>query len=190
IPRGGLEARAWWSVGTFLLWCVIPALLGRVVLGRSVADFGLKFKGAFADGWIYVAMFLLVGPLVPLMARRQSFQATYPFYMPAPGLGPDFWAWEACYAFQFVAVEFFFRGWLIHGLKHRLGSACIPVMTIPYVMIHFGKPLPETIGAILAGLALGFMSLKNRSIVMGAVLHVAVAVSMDLCALYQKGYFD
>lgn len=32
-------------------------------------------------------------------------------------------------------------------------------------MIHFEKPLPETIGAIIAGLALGMMAIRSKSII-------------------------
>ena len=41
----------------------------------------------------------------------------------------------------------------------------IVVMTVPYTMIHFGKPMPEAIGAIFAGLILGYMALRSRSFV-------------------------
>ena len=59
--------------------------------------------------------------------------------------------------------------------------------SVPYCMIHYGKPMPETFSAIGAGIVLGLMSLKTRSIWLGAVLHVAVALSMDLLALWHKG---
>ena len=62
-------------------------------------------------------------------------------------------------------------------------------MMVPYCMIHFGKPMPETLAAIAAGIILGFMSLKTRSVWMGAALHVSVALSMDLCALWRSGKF-
>jgi membrane protease YdiL (CAAX protease family) len=57
-------------------------------------------------------------------------------------------------------------------------------------MIHFGKPLPETIGAILAGLALGALSIKSRSVYWGVAIHYAVAITMDLGALYRSGFFN
>ena len=78
---------------------------------------------------------------------------------------------------------------MLHGLRHRLGPYAIPVMTVPYCMIHFAKPLPETCAAIVAGLALGFMSLKTRSILLGAAIHVSVALSMDLASLWRQGFF-
>ena len=60
-------------------------------------------------------------------------------------------------------------------------------MTVPYTMIHFQKPMPETFAAIIAGLFLGWVSYKNGTIWLGLVLHCSVAFSMDILALYHKG---
>jgi membrane protease YdiL (CAAX protease family) len=97
--------------------------------------------------------------------------------------------WQCLYLSQFFALEFFFRGFIIHGIKKRFGFYSIFVMMIPYVMIHFQKPMPETFGAVLAGVVLGTLSLKSRSIWLGVAIHYAVAITMDLTALWQKGYF-
>jgi membrane protease YdiL (CAAX protease family) len=45
------------------------------------------------------------------------------------------------------------------------------------------------LGSIGAGLFLGMMSYKTGSIWMGAFLHMAVAISMDVLSLWHKGYF-
>ena len=50
-------------------------------------------------------------------------------------------------------------------------------------MIHFGKPMPETFAAIIAGFALGFLALRSRSFLWGVFLHFAVAITMDVFAL-------
>jgi membrane protease YdiL (CAAX protease family) len=185
-----LAPLAWWAVGTFGLFFVAPALLVRLAFGERLRDYGFKLRGAFADGWVYAALLALVAPLVLLASRDEEFQRTYPFYrFRGTSLGADFWCWEALYALQFVGVEFFFRGFLVHGLKRRLGSYSIPVMTLPYTMIHFGKPLPEALAAVAAGLALGFLSLRTRSIALGAAVHISVALGMDLAALWRRGFF-
>ncbi len=57
-------------------------------------------------------------------------------------------------------------------------------MTIPYCMIHFGKPMPEALGAIGAGVVLGLLSLKTRSIWLGAAIHIGVAWTMDALAIW------
>ena len=91
------------------------------------------------------------------------------------------------YALQFVALEFFFRGFIVHGTKHRFGIYSTFVMMIPYCMIHFQKPLPETCASIAAGIALGFVSLSTRSVWLGAALHISVAWGMDFATLARRG---
>jgi membrane protease YdiL (CAAX protease family) len=60
-------------------------------------------------------------------------------------------------------------------------------MIVPYNMIHYGKPMPEALVAIVGGLVLGSLSLKTRSIWWGAALHCAIAATMDLLALWHAG---
>lgn len=56
-------------------------------------------------------------------------------------------------------------------------------MAIPYVMVHFNKPLPETVGALGAGLLLGALALRAGSCVPGIFLHWAVGMTMDVLAI-------
>ena len=63
------------------------------------------------------------------------------------------------------------------------------IMTIPYCMIHFGKPMPETLAAIVAGLVLGYLALKSKSWLYGALLHWAIGITMDLLSIFHKGGF-
>ena len=176
-----------WSAGHVVLYVVSPLCCLRM-LGKPVRDYGVKIRGAFSSTWLYVLFYVGMLPIIFMVAQRPSFQHTYPFYKLAEGepLWPRFFLWEAVYAAQFVALEFFFRGFLLHGTKRQFGAYSILVMTIPYCMIHFQKPLPESMGAIVAGLVLGFMSLKTRSIWLGALLHIAVAWTMDGLAVWTR----
>ena len=178
-----------WVTGSVINYVVLPCLVIKLYLRERIADFGLKFRGILASSWIYLLMFLaMIGPLA-FFSRTAAFQAKYPFYhlLPSEPFWPRLWTWEAAYICQFFALEFFFRGFMVHGLRRRLGFYSIFVMTVPYCMIHFGKPMPETFAAIVAGIVLGIMSLKTRSIWLGACLHVAVAMSMDFLALRHRG---
>ncbi len=152
-----------WALAGFVCYGVLPALVVKFVFRERLADYGLKLHGAFADGWVYLVMLAVMGPLVFAMSFNAHFQATYPFYThpKATPLWPDFWRWELAYGMQFVGVEFLFRGFMVHGLRRRFGAYSIVVMTVPYCMIHFAKPLPETLASIVAGLVLGFMSLRS-----------------------------
>jgi len=181
---------AWWSGSTLLAYIVIPFFVVKVVLRERLVDFGLGIKNA-ASGWpIYAAMAVVMLPIVFGASKTVAFLNKYPFFRLAPGetIPPEFWKWEILYALQFVGLEFFFRGFMIHGLKHRFGSAAVLVMVTPYCMIHFGKPMAETFAAIAAGLVLGVMSLKTGTIWLGAALHIMVAWTMDALALYRGGF--
>jgi membrane protease YdiL (CAAX protease family) len=186
-PRRQLWQHYYWVIVHLAGYVLVPALLIRFAFKERLSDYGLKLTAWHRLWWIYLAGLAVVLPLVLLCGRSASFLKIYPFYKQAGESWFDFLGWEIAYGLQFLGLEFFFRGVLIHGLKHRLGWYAVPVMTVPYCMIHFGKPLPETLGAIFAGLFLGTVSLWTRSIWLGTALHISVAVSMDLAALYYKG---
>jgi membrane protease YdiL (CAAX protease family) len=188
-PTAELGRLTYWAVGCLVFYFVIPAAVVKFVLRAPLADYGLRVRGAFSDAWIYAIFLCVVLPLVWVVSGDPHFQRTYPFYTlgPAEPLWPRFWMWEILYFSQFFALEFFFRGFMVHGLRHRLGWGAVPVMMVPYCMIHFGKPLPETIGAIIAGIALGSLSLRTRSIWLGVCIHVTVALCMDLASLWRQG---
>ncbi|MEY2933072.1 MAG: hypothetical protein RL033_3821, partial [Pseudomonadota bacterium] len=83
--------------------------------------------------------------------------------------------------------EFFFRGFLLEAFRKTMGSTAIFAMAVPYCMIHYGKPYLEAHGAIVAGVVLGSLALRTRSIYGGFLLHISVAAGMDLLSLYKRG---
>lgn len=192
-PRSGgqMERLTWWFVGSFVVQFVIPALVIRLILRGRIRDFGTSLEGVFSGFPTYVAMLAVTVPLIVVASASPGFQETYPYYRLAPGEGlwPNFWKAKALHLLGFFSLEFFFRGFLVHGTRLRFGAYSIFVMMVPYCMIHFGKPLPETFASILAGLALGFMSLKTRSIWMGTAIHFSASLAMDLTALWRVGYW-
>jgi membrane protease YdiL (CAAX protease family) len=60
-------------------------------------------------------------------------------------------------------------------------------MAVPYCMIHYGKPYLETHGAIVAGVVLGSLAMRTRSIYAGFLVHVTVAFAMDFLSLMRRG---
>jgi membrane protease YdiL (CAAX protease family) len=90
------------------------------------------------------------------------------------------------YFVQFFALEMFFRGFWLGALRRSFGSGAIFAMAVPYCMIHYGKPYLEACGAIVAGIALGSLSMKTKSIYQGFLVHVTVAGLMDWLSLRHR----
>jgi len=184
-----LYSLLWWALISVAFYFVIPALFVVFVAKQRLRNIGLAVgieKGFLKMFLVCIAVML---PLVYLMSHTSSFAAKYPFlqiYNGDPYFGWTLVVWELAYFAQFFGLEFFFRGFLLHSLKPVVGVYSVFVMTVPYTMIHFGKPMPETFAAILAGIFLGWLSYRNGNIWLGLMLHCSVALSMDIFALYNK----
>lgn len=187
---GKFHSMLFWIFMIITFYLVFPVLIVKYIFKENLSNYGVRFKGIAKDYPLYIIMLLVMIPLVYLASSTKSFQDRYPLFQPAIGnLFPDFLWWQLAYLFQFVAVEFFFRGFMLHGLKTRFGFYSIFIMTLPYCLVHIGKPFPETISAIFAGIILGTLSLKSRSIILGILIHYSIAISMDSFALWREGYF-
>jgi uncharacterized protein len=183
-----LHQLIWWALVSITNYMLVPLLLIRFVLCEPIGDYGLQTKAALRGWPLYAVMLMVMLPLVAYFSGTTAFQQKYPFYQPDPDepIWPRFWIWEAFYFGQFVALEFFFRGFMTLGLRKQFGYFSVLVMMVPYCMIHFRKPMPETFGAIAAGIVLGTLSLKSRSIWLGVLIHYSVAISMDMFALWRR----
>jgi membrane protease YdiL (CAAX protease family) len=177
---------AFWAVVMVATYWLPAVLCIRLVFRERVRDYGLRFK---RGGGTYALLYLVAAPLIVAFSFTAAFQGKYPFYQPPAGhsLWPYMYAWWALYWLQFVSLEFFFRGFMVHGLAPRLGWAAIFAMVVPYNMLHYGKPMAEALAAIVGGIVLGTLSLKTKSVWWGAALHIAIALTMDLCALWHMG---
>ena len=178
-----------WALVSVVGYVILPVLVTVFVLRRPLRDVGLRTAGIASHWPAYAVLYSLALPAIVIASFGGAFQAKYPFY--DLGAGESFWphlyVWWFLYAMQFVALEFFFRGFLLHGIAPRLGWISIFVMVVPYNMLHYGKPMPEAFVAIAGGIALGTLSLKTRSIWWGASLHISIALTMDFLALWHAG---
>lgn len=185
-----LPLLGWWVIVVTLFYFAVPAIIIKFYYREKLTDYGLKLRIEPGFAKLFVAAMSVMLPLVYLMSMTESFTAKYPFlkiYNGEPYIGTTLLIWELLYFVQFFGLEFFFRGFLVHSLKPALGIYSIFAMTVPYCMIHFGKPPAETLSAIAAGIFLGWLSYRNGNIWMGLILHCTVAFSMDVLALYNKG---
>lgn len=185
-----LPTLMWWAFVSVFFYFVLPAIWVKFLQKRKLSEIGMSFAIEKSFAKLLIVCLAVMLPLVYLMSLTGSFSTKYPFlqiYNDAPYIGWTLLVWELAYFAQFFGLEFFFRGFLLHSLKPALGLYSIFVMTVPYTMIHFGKPMAETFAAIFAGIFLGWLSYKNGNIWLGLVLHCTVAFSMDILALWNKG---
>jgi membrane protease YdiL (CAAX protease family) len=182
-PYYELRYFAWWAGWRVGGYVVLPMIV-LLVIGEPIRDYHISFQGFFRHLWIYVTLFLLFLPVLVSASTTPAFRHAYPFYKQANRSYFDLCAWESLYAMQFLSLEFFFRGFILRGLRRALGSNAIFVMSVPYCMIHYGKPMPETLAAIGAGVLLGTIAMRTRSIWGGVLIHVGVAMTMDMLALH------
>ncbi len=190
VNQDGLVANVYSASWGYLFYLLIPLAIIIFVLKESPARYGLRFYLTKRTATIYVGLILAMMPLLFWASTRADFQRTYPF---VKDFG-DAWVWslivwEVVRVTRFLCLEFFFRGYLLFGLEGKLGYSAIAVGTIPYGLIHFAKPFPEAMGAIVAGAVLGVLALRTRTVVGGAIIHGSIAVSMDLFALWRTGFF-
>jgi len=186
-PFYDLLALTHWVAFCVIGYVVVPAIF-LVICRRSLMDTGYVRPGGFTRHvGIYALLFGLVMAPVVAVSFEPTYQAIYPFYRFAGRSWFDLIAWELAYGLQFFALEFLFRGVLLEGLRRWVGYGAVFIMIIPYCMLHFQKTGSESLGAIIAGVILGCLAMKYRSIWGGVLLHWGVAISMDVLSLTHRG---
>jgi membrane protease YdiL (CAAX protease family) len=177
----------WWVVTRVLGYVCVPFPVWKLCFREdSLLDMGLRVRGFFQHAWIYGLFLVIVLPLLLAVSTQADFSAYYPFYKGCSRSIYDWLLWEGMYFVQFFALEMFFRGFWLGALRRSFGSGAIFAMAVPYCMIHFGKPFLEVNGAIVAGIALGSLSMKTKSIYQGFLVHITVAGLMDFLALWHR----
>jgi len=176
-----------WGIFTVGIYSLIP-LFAIYLLNEKPIQFGFAFtRGGKA---IYLLAPFVLLPITFFFSKSPSFQNTYP-YLSNPESIEQLIIWEIAYGLQFLALEFFFRGFLLHAiLKYVKPMPAIILASIPYTMIHLVKPTPEAVASFFGGAFLCWLAIKYKSISIGFYLHITLAVSMDIFVLYHKGWFN
>ncbi len=186
---GRLAQLSFWAATQVVCYGLIPLAVWVFVLRLRPGELGLRVRGTTQHAWIYAALLACAVPFVIVASTSGGFQSRYPLLeVPLDGhVYPALALWWIWYVAQFLAVETFFRGFLVLGLAPRFGWLSIFVSMLPYLMIHFVKPAPEAAAAIVGALVMGYLAIRTGSIVWGAALHIGVAAAMDVASLWHRG---
>jgi membrane protease YdiL (CAAX protease family) len=167
------------------LYVGASSLLSLVILRENPLRFGLG-RGDVKAWAAYSALFIGVMAVVILVVTRQvpEFAAYYPMYKPARESHSLFLLYALSTIVYMFGWEYFLRGFLLFSLARRYGNFAVVLQTVPYVLMHRGKPELELFGSIVGGLVLGVLALRTRSMWPCFLIHAFVAVWMDVCVVY------
>ena len=185
-PDGDLYARAWQFIVFFVLIFVVPVLYIKLVMKRPLSDFGFDLGDIrWGSKWL-IAVPLLVIPFIYISSKMPDVRAEYPLAKSLLSDQSHLLVYELGYIiFYYIAWEFFFRGFLLFGLKERFGAVnAILIQTISSCLVHIDKPEGEIIGSIVIGILFGMIALRSRSIWWVFLLHISIGVLTDLFIIY------
>lgn len=181
-----LAGYVWWTSILAVGYVLVPWLVIRFLFKEKIVDFGFRWNQVNEHWRGYVLLLSPILVFIYCVSLGQDFVHHYPFYSLTSRSGFDWLAWECLYLFQFICLEFFFRGFMLNALRPAVGANAVWIMCVPYLMIHFPKLWLEATGAILFGLFLGILALRSRSIWGGVLVHAGVALTMDFAAMMRK----
>jgi hypothetical protein len=172
-----------WIVRVFVL--LIPVFIVWLIKDRTNQPFyGTRGLDSARP---YFIMLLIMVPLIALASTQKDFLQVYPKAKLLAEIPMNRWMdkmryffFELSYGFDFVSIEFFFRGFLILALLKICGQHCIIPVACFYCSIHFGKPMGEAISSFFGGLLLGIVSYNTGSIWGGLLVHLGIAWMMEM----------
>jgi membrane protease YdiL (CAAX protease family) len=157
-----------------LYYLALPVLAIVVFLRKNPLDFGLRL-GNYRLWGLHVVIACLVS--LVLVYFSSHITSVKEYYSPTKTSLPYYVATKLVVLFS---LEFFYRGFLIFGLKEKFKEGAILVQMVPYAILHIGKPEIEAIGCIASGIYFGYLVYRSNSCWPAFLIHVFVNVANKL----------
>jgi hypothetical protein len=174
----------WWFTADGILMLVIPLFIIKFILKGKLPDYGFTL-GDYRFGLKSCALFLVIMiPVLWIFSGNEAFARTYPQGGPRVRENLDVLLYyELFVGFYMLAWEFFWRGFMLFGLKPKFGYYAIFIQMIPFFILHRGKPEVETFASIFAGLLLGVQAYRANSFIYCFILHWCVMICIDILSV-------
>jgi membrane protease YdiL (CAAX protease family) len=159
---------------------LLPAAIVKWVFRERLRDYGFGFGTPGRT----IGTFVIFAPLFFLGGMFASTDAAilekFPIN-PLAGNSPSSFALHAtAYFAYYLGWEFYFRGFLLFGLRDTLGDAnAVLIQVMASSLLHIGSPASETFGAIPGGILWGILTLRNRSFLSALGQHYVLGISLD-----------
>ncbi len=173
----------YWFIGDFISFFILPVLIIKFLLKEKIRNYGLTlgdYKAGIKISLIFLGIML---PTIWFASALPQFSSAYPELKSTIDSWNVFFIFEIGLFIYLVAWEFVWRGFMLFGLEKKFGYYAIFIQMIPFLILHDGKPVLEAFGAIIAGLALGVLAYRTRSIYYGFFTHACVMFSIDFISI-------
>lgn len=177
------EAVIYMFLTAFFLMGVLPAIFVLLIFRERLSDYGLTL-GDWRKG-LQVTAFLLILICVVVVypsSQNSEIRASFPLDKGAGDSISAFLKLQVLRGLLFYSAwEFFFRGFILFGLRKYTGDwMAICIQIIPSSMWHIGMATPEVFSSILAGLLFGILAIRMRSIFWCFLLHYFIGIFLDI----------
>ena len=170
----------YWFIGDFVTLFLLSIIIIKFILKEDLKNYGLQF-GEYKTGLVLSAIFFLVMlPVIWFFSATPDFSAKYPHLLSTRNSWQEFFIYESGMLLYMISWEFIWRGFMLFGLKEKFGYYAVLIQMIPFVILHNGKPAPETFGAIAGGIALGILAFRTNSIYYCVLTHMGVMFMIDI----------
>jgi membrane protease YdiL (CAAX protease family) len=170
------------TLSSFVFYFLIPVGIVVLVLREDPRRFGLSL-GDWKKGAILTALgIVFMAVVIAGLGRMEEFRSYYSlssFRFSQQREMVEFALRQLVYMFSW---EFIFRGFMLFGLRERLGPLAVWIQAIPFAIMHVGKPELETLSTIFGGAAFGYIDLESRSVLPSVIIHWAIYVMMVVAA--------
>lgn len=182
----------YWFFGDFLNFTLLPLLAVIFFHKKKFSDFGLTFGDKKLGLKVSGIVLAIAIPILWVVSSFESFSNFYPHLHLAKTNFQIFLIYEIGMLFYMFGWEFIWRGYMLFGLEEKFDWYAIYIQMIPFVILHNGKPVIETIGSILAAIALGVLAFRTRSFLYGVLIHFIIMFCIDFFGFirFQLHYFN
>ncbi len=180
-------SRVYWFLADGLIMFLLPVILIKFVLKEDLKDYGFTL-GDKKFGMITSILFLVVMlAVVWIVSGTKEFSTAYPQggKRVSESAG-NFIMYELCILVYMLGWEFFWRGFMLFGLKPKFGYYSVFIQMIPFFILHKGKPELELFASIFAGIILGLQALRSNSFIYCWILHWLVMIAIDSLSILRS----
>ncbi len=173
----------YWFASDTVVLLIIPILIIKFFFKEKIYNYGINFKNFHTGFLLFISSAFIILPLTYVISTMPEFRNYYPMFSGFNQNIKTFLLYESFFLLFLFAWEFIWRGFMLFGLESKFGWYSIFIQMIPFVILHNGKPILETFGAIVGGVFLGALALSTRSMVYGFFIHATVIIALDVYSI-------